>query len=150
LSPVKSVCELLGFLSSASCSSRRRSTTSLLSYLPSVSDSDDRGNAGKNAVYYSRRCVPYSFRTEEEGRFAREGELLVREFRRARTPSGAMSRMDVDSLERLSLRSVAEILRGKLGSVPVSSGAASAFSGPSCPAFGLRKPLMTWSPRVVR
>jgi hypothetical protein len=33
--------------------------------------------------------VPRSFRTEEEeGRFAWEGELLVREFRRARTLSG--------------------------------------------------------------
>ena len=46
-----------------------------------------------------------SVRTEEEeGRFAREGELPVRVFRRARTPCGAVSRMDVDGLERLSLR----------------------------------------------
>ena len=49
------------------------------------------------------------------GRFAREGEFLVREFRRARRPSGAVSWMDVDSLERLSLWCAAEILQGKLG-----------------------------------
>jgi hypothetical protein len=48
--------------------------------------------------------APRSVRTEEEGRFAREGELPVREFRRARTPCGAVNRMDVDGLERLSLR----------------------------------------------
>ena len=142
---------LFSFLSRASRSSRRRSTSSLLSYLSSISDSEERGNAERNAVCYSCRWVPQSFRTEEEeGRFAQDGELLVRVFRRARTPSGAMSRMDVDSLEKLSLRSAAGILRGKLGSVPLSSGAASALSGPSCPAFGLKQPLMTWNPRVVR
>ena len=49
------------------------------------------------------------------GRFAREGEFLVRVFRRARRPSGAVSRMDVDNLERLSMWCAAEILQGKLG-----------------------------------
>ena len=45
-----------------------------------------------------------SFMTkEDEGRLAREGELLVSKFRRARTPSGAVTRMDVDNLERLGL-----------------------------------------------
>ena len=54
---------------------------------------------------------------EDEGWLAREGELLVRVFRGAPTPSGAVSRMDVDSLERLSLWTAADIPRGKLGSV---------------------------------
>ena len=51
---------------------------------------------------------------EDEGRFVREGELLVRVFRRARTPSGAVSRMDVDSLSRLPPWCAAETLQGKL------------------------------------
>ena len=38
------------------------------------------------------------------------GELLVRQFRRPPTPSETVSRMDVDSLERLFLWSAAEIL----------------------------------------
>ena len=108
LSPVKSVCKFFNFFSNASCSSNRRSASSLRSYSPSVSDSsDDSGEAGRNADG-SRRCPPRSVRTEEEeGRwFAREGELLVSEFRRARTPSGAVSRTDVDSLERLDRKSV--------------------------------------------
>lgn len=143
LSPVKSVCKFFSFLSSASSSSSRRSASSLRSYSPSVSDSDDSGEAGRNAVG-SRRWPPRSVRTEEEaGRLVREGELLVSEFRRARTPSGAVSRTDVDSLERLSLRPAPGNRRGKLGRFAVSSRGASAFCVPSCAGFGLKEPLMT-------
>jgi hypothetical protein len=135
---------LLSFLSNASCSSRRRSASSLLSYSPSVSDESD--DAGRNAVCCSRWWMPRSFRTEEddEGPFAREGELFVREFRRARSLAGLVSWMNVDGLERLSLQPAPEIRRGKLGSVPLSSGAASALSRPSCMAWGLKEPLMEY------
>jgi hypothetical protein len=68
----------------------------------------------------------------DKGWFTWEGDFLVREFGRTRTPTGAVSRMDVDSLRRLTLRPAPEIWRVKLGSVPVLSGAASALNGLSC------------------
>jgi hypothetical protein len=142
LSPVKRVCKVFSFLSSVSCSSSRRSASSLLSYSPSVSDSDERGEAGRNVVW-SRLWFRRVRTEEEEGRFAREGELLLSEFRRARTPSGVVRRMDVDSFERLSLRPPPEILRGKLGRSPASSGEPSSFGGPSFVACGLKEPLTT-------
>ena len=89
---------------------------------------------------------------EDEGRFAREGELLVREFERAWTSSGAVIQMDVDSLEKLSLRSAPKIPRGKLGRVSMSSGrtsAESALSEPLSAADGLKEPFMTLKPAYV-
>lgn len=140
LSPVKSICKFFSFLSSASCSSHRRSASSLLSSSPSVSDSDERGEPGRNALW--SRLWPRRVRTEdEEGLFIREGELLLNELRRARTPSGAVSRMDVDNLVRLSRRLALEPLRRCLGNSPAPEDA-SACCGPSG-AGGFSEPLMT-------
>ena len=61
-------CRLFSFLSSASCSSSRRSAPSLLSYAPSVSDSDERGDAGRTAVRCLRR-----WRRGASGRRRRKG-----------------------------------------------------------------------------
>lgn len=143
LSPVKSVCKFCSFLSRASCSSSRRSASSSLSSSSSVSDSEDRGVPGRNTGW--SRLWPRRVRTEEEeGLFIREGELLLNELRRARTPSGVASRMDVDNLPRLSRRLAPEPLRRRLGESPATDGdGPSVCCDPPCALGGLNEPLIT-------